>query len=85
MANAHFTVRRGMEILGNFYSNENGDLSPAEKRAVCGKLSCRLTGDMFFESTSYALGDAFLPESPDFETNAGRKFWVYPPGKPLPA
>jgi len=40
---------------------------------------------MFFESTSYAVGDAFLPESPDFETNAGRKLWVYRLGEQLPA
>jgi len=86
MANGRFTVRRGMEILGNFYSNEHGELSLKEKRAICGILNLRLTGDMFFEPTSYALDDLFFPPKPDYinEEN-GRKFWVYPPGKPLPA
>ena len=71
-------------MLGNFYSNEHGELSLKEKRVICGILECRLTGNMFFEATSYAVGDAFLPARPDYE-DSGRKFWVYPPGKPLPA
>jgi hypothetical protein len=34
--------------------------------------------------SSKAVDDSFLPERPDYE-DSGRKFWVYPPGKPLPA
>jgi hypothetical protein len=84
MANAHFTIRRDLEILGYFYSNDNGDLSPAEKRAVCEKLSCRLTGDLFFEPSRKSVGDAFLSTRPDYE-DSGRKFWVYRLGEQLPA
>jgi hypothetical protein len=65
-------------------SNEIGDLSLKEKRAICGILNLRLTGDMFFEvKTTGAVSDLFLP--PSVNEVSGRKFWVYPPGKPLPA
>ena len=85
MANARFTVTRDREILGNFYSDVIGDLSLKEKRAICGILNLRLTGDMRFEVlTTGAVSDLFLPPKPDYE-DSGRKFWVYPPGKPLPA
>jgi hypothetical protein len=84
MANARFTVTRDREILGNFYSDVIGDLSLKEKRAICGILNLRLTGDMFFEAkTKGAVSDSFLP--PSVNEDSGRKFWVYPPGKPLPA
>jgi hypothetical protein len=74
MANAQFTIRRGAEILGNFYSSESGDLSNDEKRAICRILKHSLKGDMFFEVTSYAASDAFLPPSPDITSEDGRKF-----------
>jgi hypothetical protein len=86
MANARFTIRKDLEILGNFYSSENGDLSLKEKLRICEILNVRLSDNMFFEPTSFAVADAFLPQRPDFvNEDNGRKFWVYPPGKPLPA
>jgi hypothetical protein len=85
MENVLFTIRREAELLGHFYSSKLGDLLESEKLSICDLLTRRLTNDMFFEPTSFAVGDAFLPSRPDFTSEGERKFWVYPPEKPLPA